>query len=29
MLYFWGAPADAAKNADELQKIGDSLQLTK
>jgi len=29
MLYFWGAPADAAKNGDELQKISDSLQLTK
>ena len=29
MLYFWGAPADAAKNGDELKKIGESLQLTK
>lgn len=29
MLYFWGAPADAAANADELKKISDSLQLTK
>jgi hypothetical protein len=29
MLYFWGAPEDAKKNAGELTKIGDSLQLTK
>ena len=29
MIYFWGAPEEAAKNAGELEKIGNSLQLTK